>query len=263
MQRFRRGYSMNEEPVNGDGTKRDARALDDSRTKSIPQQLMLGLIYPAILGTIMYSALDALYAQLTFVLGALGTDLRLTADSDTVLKFLLLAVTLAFYVCDYLYIMFTRRYRGLFFVLDLVFLAGLYVTVQVLDLSNKNPQPLSPFRVGVIAFCYLGFMLLYYWWDWIDRPGESGREQKLYDKVLLWEKWSIGALVVWLIAHFILANAYQYSAAWFLLLIIGCITAFFGKYTLQKREFCKAAKENGSINHVAITGDVVARGQVP
>lgn len=253
---------MNEEPVN-EGAKRDAQALDDSDTKSTLQELMLGLIYPAVLGTIMYSGMDALYAQITSGLGALANGFHPTADPDTMLKFFLLAVTLAFYVFDYLYIMFTRQYRGLFFVFDLVFLAGLYVTVQVLDLSNKNPLPLSATDVIVIASCYLVFMILYYVWDWIERLHKSGKERELYDKVLLWEGWSIGSLAVWLVAHFILANAYQYLAAWFLLLILGCITAFFGKYTLQKREFCKAKKENASINHAAIPGDVAARGQVP
>jgi hypothetical protein len=232
---------MDEESLNSDGAKRDSRALDGSRAKNIPQDLMLGLIYPAVLGTIMYSGMDAFYAQLTFVLGALGNGVRLTADPDTILKFLLLAVTLAFYVCDYLYIMFTRQYRGLFFLFDLVFLAGLYVTVQVLDLSTKDQQPLSATKVIVIALCYLAFMILYYLWDWIDRPDKPGSERQLYDKVLQWEEWSIGSLVVWVVADAIFIkylHAYQHFLAWLLLLVLGCITVFFGKYTWRKREFC-------------------------
>jgi hypothetical protein len=71
---------------------------------------------------------------------------------------------------------------------------------------------------------------------------------------------------VWFAAHVILVKylqTYQHFSAWFLLLVLGWITAFFGKYTLQKREFYKIEKENGSINHAAITRDVAARGQVP
>lgn len=253
---------MNEEPVNCAGAKRETQVLDDSATKSTLQQLMLGLIYPAVLGTIMYSGMDALYAQITSDLAALANGFRLTADPDTMLRFFLLAVTLAFYVCDYLYIMFTKQYRGLFFVFDLVFLAGLYVTVQVLDLSNKNPLPLGAAEVNKIAFWYLLFMILYFVWDLIDRPHKPGREQQLYNKVLRWEILAIASLGV----HVILVkylHGYQHFSAWFLLVILGSITAFFGKYTLQKREFCKTEKENGSINHAAITRDAAARGQVP
>jgi hypothetical protein len=132
-------------------------------TGEVLKDLMLGLIYPAVLGTIMYSGLDSLFAQRFRWSG--------TFDCTIILKFLLLVVTLAFYICDYLYIIFTRNYRKKFFAYDLVFLFGLYLTVRVLHLPNQEP----PLKAPVIAGCYFVFMWLYYRWDRLERQAELNR----------------------------------------------------------------------------------------
>src|ERR1700686_2079904 len=68
------------------------------------KQLMLGLIYPAVLGTVMYTGLEVSVEPLVDRLA------RRTAvhpfDTDVALKLLLLSITVFFYCCDFLYITF-------------------------------------------------------------------------------------------------------------------------------------------------------------
>src|SRR5260370_18501981 len=92
--------------------------------RPVKQELMLGLIYPAVLGTILY--------QLFF------TFAHVLRDQDPIneillIKFALVIVSIGFYVCDYLYIVFTKRYYWWSFLCDVVFLLALYATVIAID----------------------------------------------------------------------------------------------------------------------------------
>src|SRR5947207_13766427 len=87
------------------------------------KKLMLELIYPAVLGTVLYTVLGAGLAPLLAILG--GPAATVTAP---LLKWILVIITLCFYGCDYLYIMFTRDFRPAFFLCDLIFLGTLYIT---------------------------------------------------------------------------------------------------------------------------------------
>src|ERR1044072_2772343 len=94
----------------------DRRATDED----ILKMLMTGLLYPAVLGTVIYIGLDSIVDTLHSVrealrLGGAPVDFWLT------LKLISLFATIAFYSCAFMYTLFTRTYRRLFFVYDCIF----------------------------------------------------------------------------------------------------------------------------------------------
>jgi len=154
------------------------------------KQFMLGLIYPAVLGSVLYAFLGTAVGTL------LSSILGWSAVAPSPLKLTLLAVTVAFYCCDYLYIMFTSEFRQLFFWLDLILLLGLYVTFWVIDIGTPT---LPHLNMIIVAASYAIFMLVYLFWDISERLITSvTAEQRFYNKVIFWELVSLGVLSVWL-----------------------------------------------------------------
>jgi len=203
-----------------------------SRNRAL-QNLMTGLIYPAVLGTILFSVLQLAESNIrtAFGFGQYVFSYMMT------LKFLLLLVTLAFYVCDYLYAIYTRDYIPKFFVLDSVFVIFLYATVRVIDIEGGETLE----KGWLLALIYMIFMLFYRWWDGGERrnciahpekcmPGE----ENFYGRVLKWERRSI----VWLAACFLLLLRWQNSATLTLFLIVlGAVTRRFWRYAWEKKSF--------------------------
>lgn len=192
------------------------------------KQLILGLVYPAVLGTVLYAVLGAaLDPVLTIVVG------RSAVATATWLKWTLLLTTVAFYCCDYLYIMFTREFRPAFFLCDLILLAGLLITFLTIDITT----PALPHRnVIVVAWCYVGFMLLYLCWDSFERfRTQDTAEQRLYNKVITWELVSLVILFAWLGFERCLTNESYRGAV--LAAVLLLITIWFAVLALEKRVF--------------------------
>jgi hypothetical protein len=136
---------------------------------------MLGLIYPAVLGTILY--------QLVFTIAHVLRD-QISLSAIVWIKWTLIIILIGFYVCDYLYIFFTKRYYWWSFVCDVVFLLALYATVIAIDVDNPRNLPHNK----VILLCYFIFLLVYLLWDgyeFLTLP--SGRERNFYRSVVSWE----------------------------------------------------------------------------
>lgn len=189
------------------------------------KSLMLNLIYPAVLGTVMYGVLAATLEPLVAALaGRTATD---SADPYALLKTCLLTITLAFYFADYLYIAFTREFGWLFFAFDLVFLATLYVSVYAIGLSaGSTTPPYLPLVVG----CFMIFMGLYLVWDLIEwRRSEYPVEHRWYVRVLTWEVLSLLALTG--------IFAWGLHSPVMVVATLGLITCTFWVLTLQKRQF--------------------------
>lgn len=197
--------------------------------QQILKSLMLNLIYPAVLGTVMYGALAATLEPL--VAAFAGRTATASADPYSLLKTCLLMITLAFYIADYLYIAFTRQFGWLFFAFDLVFLATLYVSVYAIGLSaGSTIPPHLPLVVG----CFTIFMGLYFVWDFIEwRRSEYSGEHRWYGRVLAWEGLSLLALAV--------IFAWGLHSPAVVLVTLGSITCIFWVLTLQKRHFFKDA----------------------
>lgn len=142
----------------------------------LKQTLMLGLIYPAVLGSILYTLLQTV----TYI--ATG---KMPLIDPVTIKLSLLVITITFYVCDYFYIMFTTRYYWLFFICDIIFLITLYATVVAIDLNVGSYGP--PYN-RVILFCYVIFLILYFVWDVCEAVVLRGsREGRYFIKVVIWE----------------------------------------------------------------------------
>ncbi len=100
------------------------------------------------------------------------------------IKSTLVVISIGFYVCDYLYIVFTKRYYWWAFLCDVVFLLALYATVIAIDVDNPHILPHNK----IILFCYFIFLLVYLGWDgyeFLTLP--RGKEREFYRSVVSWE----------------------------------------------------------------------------
>ena len=201
--------------------------------ESVSKNLMLGLLYPAVLGNILYLAIGETSKQ---VAGMWGWFHSLPYDFKSVstLKFLLLLVTLLFYFFDYLYITFTREFRKIFFLFDFVFVIFLYITIYAINLESTNAPPNTPPNVKRIVTCYLIFMMVYGIWDLLEWLRVKDTAEKFYYKcVLIWE--AISILVLGVILVLILNGIIPSSLL--LLSTLGGITFSFGLFAFWKRKF--------------------------
>src|SRR6266567_5257916 len=149
--------------------------MSKESNKPVKQELMLGLIYPAVLGTILY--------QMLFTLAHLLRE-QYPINAIICIKCTLLIVSIGFYVCDYLYIVFTKRYYWWSFLCDLVFILALYATVIAIDVDNPRNLPHNK----VILLCYLIFLLVYLVWDGYEfLTVPLGEERDFYRSVVYWE----------------------------------------------------------------------------
>jgi hypothetical protein len=184
---------------------------------------MLGLIYPAVLGTILFQLLE------TFAHLLRG---QYPLNAIICIKCALLIVSIGFYVWDYLYIFFSKRYYWVFFFFDVVFLITLYTTVIAIDVDN----PISLPHNKVILFCYLVFLLFYLLWDGYEfRTLPRGKERDFYRSVVFWElSWllviGVFAIMTWSWNNSVLISILT-------TMILSIVTIWFGFLVSRMREF--------------------------
>ena len=175
---------------------------------------MLGLIYPAVLGTILY--------QLFFTIGHVLRE-QYPATAILWIKWTLVVISIGFYVCDYLYIIFTKRYYWWSFLCDIVFLLAFYASVIAIDVDN----PVRPPNHKVILFCYFIFLLVYLIWDgyeFLTLP--QGRERDFYRAVVFWELPWLFVIAVFEIIALVWKNHLMISIL--TIIILSIVTIWFG-----------------------------------
>jgi hypothetical protein len=184
---------------------------------------MLGLIYPAVLGTILFQLLE------TFAHLLRG---QYPLNAIICIKCALLIVSIGFYVSDYLYIFFSKRYYWVFFFFDVVFLITLYTTVIAIDVDN----PISLPHNKVILLCYLVFLLFYLLWDGYEfRTLPRGKERDFYRSVVFWElSW---LLVIGVFEIIALAWNNHLMISILTLVMLSIVTVWFGFLVSRMREF--------------------------
>jgi hypothetical protein len=204
---------------------------DRNSYKAILKYLMLGLIYPAVLGSILYLSLEEGAKQARSIWHLLYNHVPYDPSYIMTVKFFLLFVTLTFYSCDFLYITFTNNYRWWFFGLDLLFVLGLYSTAHFIHIdSNYAPQNV------VILMFYEIFIILYFIWDLYEaRHHPAGKEKEHYLKVVKWEIAVFFGLIPFIIIARICEQPKITSTATLVALVIATIS--FAKYTLEKRTY--------------------------
>jgi len=201
--------------------------MSKESNRPVRQELMLGLIYPAVLGTILY--------QLFFTIAHVLRE-QYPLSAIVWIKWTLLVISIGFYVCDYLYIVFTKRYYWWSFVCDIVFLLAFYTTVISIDVDNPRSLPHNK----VILFCYFIFLLVYLVWDgyeFLSLP--RGKEKDFYRAVVLWElPWlfviGVFALISWSRVNNLLISILT-------IIVLSSVTIWFGFLVSRMRKFSRRA----------------------
>jgi len=197
--------------------------MSKESNKPVKQELMLGLIYPAVLGTIRY--------QMLFTLAHLLRE-QYPINAIICIKCTLLIVSIGFYVCDYLYIVFTKRYYWWSFLCDLVFILALYATVIAIDVDNPRNLPHNK----VILLCYLIFLLVYLVWDGYEfLTVPLGEERDFYRSVVYWELPWLFVIGVFETISLFWNNPLMISIV--TIIILSMVTIWFGFLVSRMRKF--------------------------
>jgi hypothetical protein len=209
--------------------------------KNLRQDLVLGLIYPAVLGSIFYTALGELTKQATALWTFLVAEGAYDVSFVVTVKCALLFIAIAFYFCDYLYILFTNDYHSMFFLIDLVFIVTMYLAFAAIGLDGSDRPP----SAKTMLLLYLVFMALYYKWDKLEIGRcKNKSESDLFRQVVRWEKLSIAGIVLcWLM---IMALEYLWPRkvnlgegvpGLLVAVVMAAVTFYFARYTAAKRQF--------------------------
>src|SRR3984893_6010322 len=191
--------------------------------RPVRQELMLGLIYPAVLGTILY--------QLLFTIAHVLRE-QYPLSAIVWIKWTLIVISIGFYVCDYLYIVFTKRYYWWAFLCDVVFLLALYATVIAIDVDNPSSLPHNK----VILLCYFVFLLVYLIWDGYEfLTLARGKERDFYRSVVFWELPWLLVIGVFEIIALLWNNHFMISKV--AIVILSLVTIWFGFLVGRMRKF--------------------------
>ncbi len=211
------------------------------KPSDVLKNLMLGLIYPAVLGSIIYLALAEVAEQVVALWGVFSGQ-PYEVSLVVSLKFFLLGVTLTFYCCDYLYLLFTNDFNLGFFFLDIVFIIVLYATVLAIGLDAGEEPP----KVLLILGFYTVFILLYLVWDLFEKTRCTADETGFYNSVIKWELWSLLVLGSLGTVKFILGDHWTHlylatvGEVAIVVAALAGITYFFARHTWRKRLFVKS-----------------------
>src|SRR4051812_48130570 len=134
-------------------------------TGEVLKELMLELLYPAVLGAVLFFAFETTRILLPAM--AVWSSTAPPFSSLVLLKCLLFYITVIFYGCDYVYIMLTREFTVKFFWYDCVFLVGLYVTLVMLRV-HEGELPELPVA-WFVAILYVLFFSMYWRWDYLEQ----------------------------------------------------------------------------------------------
>ena len=190
--------------------------------RPVRQELMLGLIYPAVLGTILY--------QLLYTIAHVLRE-QYPLSAIVWIKWTLIIVSIGFYVCDYLYIVFTKRYYWWSFVCDVIFLLALYATVIAIDVDNPRSLPHNK----VILLCYFIFLLVYLLWDGYEfLTLQRGKERDFYRSVVSWELPWLFIIGVFEIVALVWKNQLMISIL--ITIVLSLVTIWFGFLVSRMRK---------------------------
>jgi hypothetical protein len=196
--------------------------MSSASNRPVRQELMLGLVYPAVLGTILY--------QLFFTIAHVLRE-QYPLSAIIWIKWTLVVISVGFYVCDYLYIVLTKRYYWWSFLCDVVFLLALYATIIAIDVDNPRNLPHNK----VVLLCYFIFLLVYLLWDsyeFLTLP--EGHERKFYRSVVSWELLWLFVIGIFEILALLWNNPFIISVL--TIVILSVVTIWFGFLVSRMRK---------------------------
>jgi hypothetical protein len=148
------------------------------------------------------------------------------------IKCSLLVIAIGFYVADYLYIVFSKRYYWWAFLCDIAFLLTLYVIVIAIDVDNPYNLPHNK----IILLCAFIFLLVYLIWDgyeFFTLP--AGEERDFYRAVVYWEL--PGLIVIGVFGIISLLWAHHLMISILTTIILSIVTIWFGVLVNRMRRF--------------------------
>jgi hypothetical protein len=175
---------------------------------------MLALIYPAVLGTILYELFDTLAQMLKG---------QYPFNAIVCIKCSLLIISIGFYVADYLYIVFSKRYYWWAFLCDVVFLLTLYAIVIAIDVDNPYKLPYNK-TILVSAFIFLLVYLMWDGYEFLTLP--AGQEREFYRAVVYWEL--PGLLVIGALEIIALVSNDYFMISILTIVVLSIVTIWFG-----------------------------------
>lgn len=197
--------------------------FDENR--NIGRILMIGLIYPAVLGSIMYSFLGII---LEYLFRGTRTGFLQQSSLEIAMKSLLLLTTLAFYGCDYCYTFWVAVYKKQFFILDLLVLASLYISILGINLSLTS-QPI----LELMSICYAFVFFFYFIWDFFEPSREHHR--RFFKLMRIWEFSGMVLMILFYLAkRLVLSTTDMQNIVLCILLLV--ITIWFWWLLYMKRK---------------------------
>jgi hypothetical protein len=179
-----------------------------------------------VLGTILY--------QLVFNIAHVLRE-QYALSAIIWIKWTLVVISIGFYVCDYLYIVFTERYYWWSFLCDVAFLLAFYATLIAIDVDNPRNLPHNK----VVLLCYFVFLLVYLFWDgyeFLTLP--PGHERNFYRSVVSWELIWLFVIGVFEIVALLWNNHFMISVL--TIVILSVVTVWFGFLVSRMRKLTSA-----------------------
>ena len=226
-----RGAPRVSQTVSRRATRKEPKSVEE-----LLRQIMLELLYPAVLGAVLFEGLK--FARHAISSINIQAIVQYDPDALIVVKCLLVALTTFFYGCDYAYIILTRKFRVGFFWYDCAFLCGLYITFVAMRIEEHElasaPLPYA------IALLYLLFLIGYYSWDHseMNDPQTTPEEKEFYLKILRWETRSFGAVALIAVLAVFIKSAVFVSCL--LALVLTFVNLAFFRLVREKRDFATA-----------------------
>lgn len=181
--------------------------------KNIPRTLGINLLYPAFLGTFLYSVIAGYFQPNYYapLLGSFETEPMLAS-----LKIILLLVSLAFYLCDFINssLFPEDRYGPRSLALDIISILSLVVAYHALHLERGVESTDGAF-ISIPLFCgsMFVFMISYIIRYWVKKGEMLAKEKAWYKEQAEVEGvYAVGYLIIGISSYFSGETRWFYTA---------------------------------------------------
>ncbi len=191
------------------------------------KNIIIGFFYPAILGNIIY-----------VILSYFNNPEEYTNYIHLNLKLWLLFVITIFYLCDFLYIYFTKDFKKMMFLAALVFIVLLFTSFSKIHIGKSITDISNAPDIKSILNCFIGFFVIYLIWDIYEKfkIKDDKNESRMYKIIIYWEILSI----IIIILNLLFVD--NINESYFPIFTLVAITVSFGILDFCKYRFWKAAK---------------------
>ncbi len=189
----------------------DARAINNSLLK----KLLLEMLYPAVLGNVIYFIIEY----------ALDSEKHLYGQSAS-LKMVLLVITALFYLCDFIYVYFTKNFTWWMFLLGISYVIMFYISYSFIHISSSTESASREPEMIRILVVYSIFFFTYLAWDIIEARNAPTIDKSSFKKIIIWEVSALIGIACVGFLPLVIKIDFSYLQ-WIRALTLGLITIFF------------------------------------